>query len=306
MWSGRCHVEWTASHVEWTTPKGQTKASSGYDNTGHFYLSVVTPVRGGNYTCTIPPVRLPDLCYKSQSGQDDPLLSAFINVSEAKARLLLLEANQKTLKESNERLLTNQKMLLADNAQMREKLETLEQSHAGDMQNVTEYCRGVASGVKQQMDQMRTVQRSLKSKVKFMHNVTLHAPLTGPCQADEHTVLDDSWREKSLGQDSLKCDKSLEEGWYRFLLNGENAVMPTTCVPKNHCNTHAPMWLDLQGNTAPGVGEEKEGRACAHWSSSCCHWKTPITVRNCGDYLVYKLQPRSDCHLAYCVEAQIT
>ncbi|KAL8566453.1 hypothetical protein ACOMHN_015089 [Nucella lapillus] len=285
----------------WTTPGGQTKASTGYES-GQFYLSVATPVQGGLYTCTIPPVRLPDLCYKSKGGQDNPLISTSVNVEEKKARLSLLEANQKTLLESNELLQTNQKTLLADNAQLQERLETLEQRHAGDVQNVTDYCHAVTLGVEEQMDQMQTVQQDLRDKVASLYNKTVRAHMTGSCRSDQHTVLDDAWRSTSEGQGPLKCDSKLENGWYRFLLNGQNAVMPTTCVPKNHCTTHAPMWLDLEESSLPEVGDQVSGRACANWDSNCCNWHSPVTVRNCGDYFVYQLEPRSNCHLAYCVE----
>lgn len=276
----------------WTTPGGKTKPSSGYAS-GQFYLSLATPVQGGNYTCSIPLVRLPDLCYKEQGGHDISALSSTVIVDEMKGRLSLMEANQKTLREDRERLLTNQKTL-------QEKLQRVEQTHVQDMQNVTEYFQGMLD--------------DLMDKVEFLYNNTElkqqqdklveEAANTGPCRSSFHTVLDDAWRSTSEGQSRLQCDKDLEPGWYRFLLNGEKAVMPTTCVPVNHCHTHAPQWLDLQGNSLPAVGEAVEGRACAHWSSDCCHWQSPVVVHNCGAFFVYNLRPGSDCHLAYCVERQ--
>ncbi|XP_070206439.1 von Willebrand factor D and EGF domain-containing protein-like [Littorina saxatilis] len=78
--------------------------------------------------------------------------------------------------------------------------------------------------------------------------------------------------------------------------------MPTSCVPSSHCGTRSPYWLDLEGGKLPAVGQEKAARACAqHWWS--CNWfRTPITVRNCGAFYLYKLEAPKDCDLAYCAK----
>ena len=55
--------------------------------------------------------------------------------------------------------------------------------------------------------------------------------LSDPC-LDGYTVIDDVTRDVSyytLGY--TNCDNHLVEGWYRFLLNGNNAIIPTSCVP---------------------------------------------------------------------------
>ncbi|KAL8613228.1 hypothetical protein ACOMHN_001553 [Nucella lapillus] len=70
-----------------------------------------------------------------------------------------------------------------------------------------------------------------------------------------------------------------------------------------HCTTAAPTWLDLQGQHLPAEGQEIEGRACSTFSN-CCEYHSPITVRNCGSYYVYKLQPQNTCYHAICLELQ--
>ena len=52
---------------------------------------------------------------------------------------------------------------------------------------------------------------------------------TGACIAGNYTVIDDVSRDVSNGIGG-SCDASLNDGWYRFLLGGADAVMPTACV----------------------------------------------------------------------------
>nr|QBA18395.1 VIgL family C1q-related protein 3 isoform 1 [Littorina littorea] len=89
-------------HVIWTTPTMETPASSGYDN-GHFYLTLSSPVVGGNYTCHIPHHLLSDVCV-TESNYDNPALTARVLVCEVKARMSLLEAEHRTLKADNREL----------------------------------------------------------------------------------------------------------------------------------------------------------------------------------------------------------
>ena len=58
---------------------------------------------------------------------------------------------------------------------------------------------------------------------------------------DKYTTLDEAERLVSSPVGSL-CDKYLVEGWYRFVINGNNANIityaPGTCV----CGTTNPIW----------------------------------------------------------------
>ena len=68
----------------------------------------------------------------------------------------------------------------------------------------------------------------------------------GACRSDSHTVIDDYRREINYNESRTICDMDLVEGWYRFLLNGTNAVIPTSCVEvRVHTVTHnTNTWTD--------------------------------------------------------------
>ena len=75
--------------------------------------------------------------------------------------------------------------------------------------------------------------------------------------------------------------------------------MPTTCVSKKKCNTHATGWLDgVHPTPQEGIVNR---RVCFHWNSNCCNWEITIKVRNCGLFYVYRLVNLANCQLRYCV-----
>ncbi|PFX27882.1 Pancreatic secretory granule membrane major glycoprotein GP2 [Stylophora pistillata] len=93
------------------------------------------------------------------------------------------------------------------------------------------------------------------------------------------------------------CDRRLPKAWYRFTgLAGDK--MSHQCVSPYHCGTHAPGWLL---GAHPEVSDGVVTRTvCFSWRNKCCRWRSQISVRNCGDFYVYKLQRAPKCKLRYC------
>ena len=120
-----------------------------------------------------------------------------------------------------------------------------------------------------------------------------------PCS--NYHVLDGFNRSvANTDQKNLRCDQRHLHplpAWYRF--SGEAGYrMPTSCVPKRRCGTHAPGWLN---GSHPTI---REGivtrRVCYHWGSRCCNWKNDIQIQNCGAFYVYRLVKPPVCWLRYC------
>ena len=115
--------------------------------------------------------------------------------------------------------------------------------------------------------------------------------------------LNDRMRAASVHRgNTLKCDQRdlVTPKWYRFT-DAAGTMMPTSCVPKQHCGTHAPGWLSSSHPTK--VGETVNGKVCFHWGSKCCLWHANIQVKKCNGFYIYKLARTPLCSLRYCGNA---
>ncbi|XP_068728067.1 uncharacterized protein [Montipora capricornis] len=96
------------------------------------------------------------------------------------------------------------------------------------------------------------------------------------------------------------CDSTLS-GWYRF--SGEAGTqMADSCPKVHHCSTDSPGWLS---GTHPTVAEGIVQRKVCFLRHSiaigfyCCYFSKDISVRNCGAFYVYRLDPPR-CYSRYC------
>ena len=146
----------------------------------------------------------------------------------------------------------------------------------------------------------------------FHLNVCLSVLDAGVCATRGHKVIEDPRRQVSYAYVHgiplwrKLCDGSLKEGWYRFIINGVSAEIPTECPPMFSCGTHEPVWVSLRRKL--NVGEDIPVEACKalqyQGKQICCAWKLEIRVKNCGDFLAYRLTPTGFCPSAYCVKGE--
>jgi cysteine-rich repeat protein len=119
-----------------------------------------------------------------------------------------------------------------------------------------------------------------------------------PAECQGIAVLQEASRNQTNGEE-VECDLDLPDDgqWSRFS-GPAGTTMPTSAPDTFHCGTHAPGWLNgAIPAEADGIVERD---VCFHWDDNTCNWKVPISVRNCGPFVMFKLKPVPTCALRYC------
>ncbi|XP_078358802.1 uromodulin-like isoform X3 [Oculina patagonica] len=120
-------------------------------------------------------------------------------------------------------------------------------------------------------------------------------------ECTEYSKLTGAHRTITYYDSSLeRCDNQMQRGWYRFMEQA-GRMMPTECVAKFHCGAYGPGWLDGD-HPMPQDGRVMR-RVCFHLEGECCKESIFIEVRNCGNFMVYHLEPPPKCPLRYCGDA---
>ena len=120
-----------------------------------------------------------------------------------------------------------------------------------------------------------------------------------PPECQNPLLLDEADRAASFNDGPAgvqKCDKTGNK-WYRFA-GAAGTKMPSAPPPIWSCGTDAPGWMK---DYLPEVEDgQVASEVCFAWIGNGCMWKQAITVRNCGDYYVFRLPDPPETCLRYC------
>nr|XP_022339990.1 von Willebrand factor D and EGF domain-containing protein-like isoform X1 [Crassostrea virginica]XP_022339999.1 von Willebrand factor D and EGF domain-containing protein-like isoform X1 [Crassostrea virginica] len=111
----------------------------------------------------------------------------------------------------------------------------------------------------------------------------------------DHTVM--AIRSPSLFFDFTPIcdDKYIADAWYK----AKKYVMTTSPPRAGYCGTLYPIWLN---DSIPPVGLTRTLSACEVRFSGDCERVHEVVVKNCTNFLVYKIKPLHNCFTAYCFE----
>ena len=90
-------------------------------------------------------------------------------------------------------------------------------------------------------------------------------------------------------------------GWYRFS-GGAGVQMADTCPRMYSCSTNSSGWLSgTHPTVAEGIVKRKVcfSQRASQFFNDCCYHSKNISVRNCGAFYVYRLDP-PDYYSRYC------
>ncbi|CAG2248812.1 unnamed protein product [Mytilus edulis] len=100
----------------------------------------------------------------------------------------------------------------------------------------------------------------------------------------------------STDRNTEYCDTSIEHTWYKL---STEEKLTNTCPGQQTCGSEKPIWIN--GDIPSETDNVLEQNACLPNSTNCCGNVIPIKVKNCSDFLVYKLAPSRDCTERYCI-----
>ena len=98
-----------------------------------------------------------------------------------------------------------------------------------------------------------------------------------------------TYTDRSLGNLS---DSNLS-GWYRFS-GGAGTQMAEACPKMYSCSTNSSGWLSgTHPTVAEGIVQRKVcfSQRASQFFNDCCYHSKNISVRNCGTFYVYRLDP---------------
>ena len=120
-------------------------------------------------------------------------------------------------------------------------------------------------------------------------------------ECSNHTFLNESNRAVTYAGRSLNLSDSHLSGWYRF--SGEAGTQMAEVCPKMYsCSTNSSGWLNgTHPTVAEGIVKRKVcfSQRVSQYLNDCCNHSKNISVRNCGAFYVYRLDP-SDYYSRYC------
>uniref|UniRef100_K1RZC1 Latrophilin-2 n=1 Tax=Magallana gigas TaxID=29159 RepID=K1RZC1_MAGGI len=131
-------------------------------------------------------------------------------------------------------------------------------------------------------------------------------PRMYPCSNTfEHDILtDDGFRSPACRRSQFepRCDKNIVEGWYVLHSSDGSTTLRVhrECPRQTTCGTDNPIWMN---GTYPAVADGiVERQMCVRTGFGCCQDSFHVKVKNCSNFLTFKLKPVPKCNQRYCFD----